>query len=283
MITLFEGLLRAALTLGTSGVVSSPDHVRFVPPDAAWRAFVALGGDEYLNVHLVDLRENRALRSSDPTKPARLDCHYLITAWIKPDTLVDGAITASTTQRENQMLYAANQAIMNRLPFVPDEILGTGPASAWGAFHAAEIPLVLAPPDGFVKIPEFWGTLGPELRWKPVLYLIATLPVVRPPIEEGPPVTTMITDYEVARDTAAEPRVLIGGTARIGGKPAPFASVSLLRGSTELARTTAGADGRFSFRRIVAGDYQLKAMLGTQQKSRSINVPSLSGDYDVEL
>jgi len=74
-------------------------QVRFQPPDEDWRALVpgitdAAGNPgNSLNVYLVDLRENRKLRTNERERmvqgtdifevpPARrVDCHYLISAW----------------------------------------------------------------------------------------------------------------------------------------------------------------------------------------------------------
>src|SRR5215831_7923633 len=79
--------------------LSGNAQVRFQPPDEDWRALVpgitdAVGNPaNSLNVYLVDLRENRKLRSNErertvvgsdvyETPPARrVDCHYLISAW----------------------------------------------------------------------------------------------------------------------------------------------------------------------------------------------------------
>src|SRR5215831_16007777 len=92
MLDQVDNLLRAVLIAGVPGI-SGPDQVRFQPPDEDWRSTVSQLGQNALNVYLADLRERRSLRSNDwmtgtgpagPTRtpePARVDCHYLITAW----------------------------------------------------------------------------------------------------------------------------------------------------------------------------------------------------------
>ncbi|MCA9620775.1 MAG: DUF4255 domain-containing protein [Myxococcales bacterium] len=86
-------LLRARV-----GKISDDAQVRFEPPDDDWKTYVAnltVGGSAALavNVFLVELRENRELRSNERTReldnglvtetkaPRRVNCHYWITAW----------------------------------------------------------------------------------------------------------------------------------------------------------------------------------------------------------
>src|SRR5919205_4122671 len=69
------------------------DQIGFQPPDQDWRAALVTLNNLALNVYLIELRENRRLRSNERTPeyngglvtqtpaPRRIDCHYLITAW----------------------------------------------------------------------------------------------------------------------------------------------------------------------------------------------------------
>src|SRR3954452_478151 len=87
-----DELIRAVL-LRDVPTLTSPDQVRFQPPDDDWRTAVANLGRSALSVYLVDLRENRALRDHEwrvvfeaggphrEVGPLRVDCHYLISAW----------------------------------------------------------------------------------------------------------------------------------------------------------------------------------------------------------
>ena len=59
----------------------------------------------------------------------------------------------------------------------------------------AELPTSILPVEGFPKLPEFWGTMGVNHRWKPAVYLVVTLPVVLPTEVAGPMVTTRISEY----------------------------------------------------------------------------------------
>src|SRR6185312_14385172 len=84
-------MLRALLGTKVPGLAT--DRVGFGPPDSTWRGQVTQQTVSSLNVYLVELRENRELRSNerfrrplnggfrDTPAPPRLDCHYLISAW----------------------------------------------------------------------------------------------------------------------------------------------------------------------------------------------------------
>ncbi len=114
-------------------------QVRFQPPDEDWRAMVPNIADgsgnpaNSLNVYLVDLRENRRLRTNERARttvgqdvyetppPRRVDCHYLISAWspVQPSPGIDptpdehallaevarvlGAATSSIPRRSAQL------------------------------------------------------------------------------------------------------------------------------------------------------------------------------------
>ena len=57
------------------------------PPDDTWRAFVSASGRPAVNVYLAEVREDRdqrstaAIRNLDP-EPFRVDCQYLVSAWV---------------------------------------------------------------------------------------------------------------------------------------------------------------------------------------------------------
>src|SRR5262245_48655344 len=92
MIHHLDNLLRH-LFLAQLVDITSEDQVGFQPPDEDWRGHVTNLQHNALNVYLVDLRENRKLRSNERARavqngmvsetpaPRRVDCHYLITAW----------------------------------------------------------------------------------------------------------------------------------------------------------------------------------------------------------
>ncbi len=98
MIDLLDNLLQRLFRVSIAQL-SADSQVRFQAPDQDWRQLVGnitdINGDpaNSLNVYLVDLRENRRLRTNERERltvgddvleappPRRVDCHYLISAW----------------------------------------------------------------------------------------------------------------------------------------------------------------------------------------------------------
>jgi len=154
----------------------------------------------------------------------------------------------------------------------------------------AELPTTILPVEGFPKLAEFWGTV--EWRWKPVVYLMVTLPVILEKEIAGPMVTTRITEYlQSGRPETAEVFIQIGGTVQdAGGNGIGGAWVQLeARPSGEPLQTTytderAGKEGRFTFLNLKSGDYFLRVRArGFAEKTRDITVPSPTGEYDILL
>src|SRR5689334_24359334 len=106
--TLEELLLRRFASLGPP---ASSAKVGFQPPESTWAANV--GATLALNVYLVDLRENRRLRSNerspssvngsvvDELAAMRVDRHYLISAWSSDSDVSERAKT------EHELLWDA--------------------------------------------------------------------------------------------------------------------------------------------------------------------------------
>jgi hypothetical protein len=295
-------VLRKLITSTIAGFASD-DQVRFQPPDDDWRTYVktlAVGGQpaNAINLYLVDLRENRKLRSNEKLRtaqngdvsetivPRRLDCHYLVSAWSPAD--VTPAI--EPTLDEHAALYQIASELGQHDPIVPSDIYAPGPvpASFPPEFASAEMPIALVPPEGFIKLAEFWGTMGEKHRWKPVVYLIVTLPILNPSRPVGPEVTTSITEVLATEAPAdGETRIQIGGTVRdaqIPPQPVSAAWVELLTTTgTRLQLATTDADGHFTFTGIAAGSFQLRASrVGLGVITRNITVPSPSGEYDLQ-
>ena len=64
--------------------------------------------------------------------------------------------------------------------FNPSRVYPAGSAAlnAWPEpFRDVELPAMVLPVEGFNKLAEFWSGMGEGALWKPVLYLIVTLPV----------------------------------------------------------------------------------------------------------
>src|SRR5690554_1556803 len=305
MIEHLDNLLRH-LFISEIDVITSEAQVRFEPPDEDWRNEVVNLQDVALNVYLVDLRENRDLRTNARVRtgvidgqviygpaPARLDCHYIISAWspAQPGPAVEPALD------EHSLLYKASAALINNAPINPSRIYPAGSAALLNTpeiIRDADLPVQVLPVDGFPKLAEFWGTMGMSHRWKPSLYLVATLPVVRETEMAGPMVTTTVIEYRHRdRSETAEIWVQIGGhvldavTNPANPTPVPGAWVRVERvGGQPVAATTTDEQGRFIFRELQPGQYQLSWRapgFPPPAAPRVVDVPSPSGKYDLSF
>jgi hypothetical protein len=279
--------------------ITSAVQVRFQPPDEDWRAYVktlTVGGDPVnaLNVYLVDLRENRRLRTNERTRtsgtwdtsetpaPRRVDCHYLISAW----SPADFTPAIEPTLDEHSLLYWVAHALAEHDPLAPDEVFAPAPPPTMLAGET--LPIAVLPVEGYPKLAEFWGTMGDKHRLKPCVYLVVTVPLVPKGTPSGPMVTTVLADAR-QRDFASSSEVvgLIGGVVRdkLTSDPLPNAWVELLTPLNvrlRLARTD--ADGRFRFEFMHQGAYTLRASSVTAGPvTLAIQIPSPTGDYDMAL
>jgi hypothetical protein len=288
--------------------ISDEAQVRFQPPDADWRTYVgtlSVAGNpaNALNVYLVDLRENRALRSNDrwrePQLDAegrvrqtvasrRIDCHYLISAW-SPATSTPAVEPALD---EHLLLYKVIAALNAAEPLVPRQVYAPDPLPPGfpAAIADAELPTVLLPSEGYPKLAEFWGAMGDNHRLKPTVYLQLTVPVVHDPAPAGAMVTTRISEYRTAQG-ADRLWIEIGGHALDSALPLPDGSPSPVPDAVVTIETLSGirlqdtrsdARGRFLFGHLAQGEYRLRAWTETQAAiARETRVPSPTGEYDL--
>lgn len=299
MIDDFNQLLRTLMKAQVD-TIRSDGQVGFQPPDDAWRSYVSNLTDDNgpvnaLNVYMVDMRENRKLRSNERMQevrqndvleippPQRIDCHYLVTAW-SPAT---GSEALEPTLDELALLYDAAAALMNMEPLALRDLYTPLPAWIPEALADLPIPLQVLPVEGFPKLAEFWGSMGAGQPWKPAVYFVATLPVIRTKTIISPMVTTLISEYRFDGSPGpGEVLIQIGGTVTDrSGNPIHNAWVALENRSGErLKRPVRTNDlGRFAFDRLHAGEYRLRvrAVGYGEPPPRPITVPSPSGEYDV--
>jgi hypothetical protein len=215
MLQLLDDLLRKILIANVAGLrpvvpgqPSAPvaeGQVAFAPPDDAWRATVTTLQRNALNLYLVDLRENRKLRTNERVQeringivfeeqaPARMDCHYLISAFSPTAQLTP---TVEPTLDEHALLYEVAAVLIREGTLNPSRFYTQG-ANPWPVrFQDMDLPMVVAPVEGFPKLAEFWGTMGTKPPWRPVLYVIVTIPVALVKEQAGYMVTTAITSFE---------------------------------------------------------------------------------------
>ncbi|WP_214102588.1 Pvc16 family protein [Acrocarpospora catenulata] len=281
-------------------LISRVDHltdetqVRFQPPDEDWRTFVTNLSRLALNVYLVELRENRRLRTNERFRtevaglalselaPRRVDLHYLVTAWspATPNQAIEPTVD------EHALLYRVAAVLLAAEPLKPAEIYGRGslPPAFPPLLAEAELPTSVLPDDGFPKYAEFWGTMGGRQPWRPAIHLTVTVPVTFDPDELGPLVTTQMTG--LGRPEAADIRIVtwIGGTVRdASGAPIPGAWVRIETpdGSpVHTAETT--SQGRYTVDRLPAGRYRCRVRAtGLGERVREIDIPGATDDYDV--
>lgn len=310
MIDLLDTLIFRLLRLQVAEL-SGNGQVRFQPPDEDWRAMVPNITDangnpaNSLNVYLVDLRENRRLRTNEHERtyvgsdvyetppPRRVDCHYLISAWspVQPSPAID------PTPDEHALLAEAAHVIGRRDALDPVEICAATRPPNLPAIPVPPplvgetLPLTLLPVEGFPKYAEFWGTMGDKHRWKPCVYVVITVSLKDTPVRAGAIVTTTITDtLQWDAPGSVETRYHIGGQvldAALPPQPVARAWVELLNAAAtaRVKLTRADSDGRFVFADVAAGPYQLRASSQPQGTTnlRPITVPEPSGDYDLRF
>jgi hypothetical protein len=227
MLNLLDNLMRQLL-IEQIGELINDTQVRFEPPNQDWRTYVSnltVGGNPVnaLNIYLADLRENRRLRSNerirtfengianDEPAPARVDCHYLLSAW---SPAVPGPAVEPTLD-EHALLYQAIAVLMQHAPFNPSRVFPAGSVAlnAWpGLFRDVDLPVVVLPVEGFNKLAEFWSGMGQGSLWRPAIYIVVTIPVALLTEIAGPIVTTRITKYLITgRPETVEIWIQIGG------------------------------------------------------------------------
>ena len=293
MIHHLDNLLGRLLSAQITGIDET--QISFEPPDEAFRN--TMSNNNLLNIYLVDVRENRKLRSNarlrefdsgivhETPAPRRIDAHYLVSAW-SPATVT---MAVQPTLDEHELLAEVISVLMDNEPLVPRQIFDPIPPNFPAALVDCELPTTILPVEGFAKLAEFWGTV--EWRWKPVVYLIVTYPNLFDRLPVGPMVTTRITEYrQTGKPETAEVFIQIGGTVRQAGGTAIGGAWVRLETTTGAALQTTYTDereaglGRFTFLSLQAGDYQIRVRAaGFSEKVEPVTVPSPAGGYDIEV
>jgi hypothetical protein len=264
--------------------------VRFQPPDQDWRSYVGSLTKNALNIYLVDLRENRKLRSNERVRemqngiisetpaPRRMDCHYLITAW-SPATVTP---SVEPTCDEHILLYKITAVLMNYETLIPRQVYHPDPLPTTfpPAIADAELPMSVMPADGFPNLTEFWSTV--DGRWRPAVYIVVTLPVLLEKQPAGTVVTSRITEYRVSSKPELEEGarfVLVGiaGTVFEAGNPENLIAGANVKLVEVNRATTTNAQGVFNIAGLPPGNYTLEVgKAGFNKQSTNIVVPANS-------
>lgn len=245
-----------------------------------------------INLFLYDIRENTELRSNEPVierqnglatmrrPPMRLNCSYLVTAWIQ-----SGATGEQAILQQHELLGEVLRVFSrwSSLPLpTPDE---KGKNFLQGELKNSLYPisLVTAQTDLMRNPAEFWSALGGKLR--PSFTLTATLAMDQQtePIT-APEVTTKKVILKGMPNGTPEIVFQVGGTVRDAITHTPIMGVQLLLVEAGV-QTKSTADGQFSFTCVAAGNYSIRATKqGYQTKTKSTQVPGPSPTaFDLDL
>jgi hypothetical protein len=235
-----------------------------------------------LNLFLYEVKENRELRENvmiqrpDPSSgfkvarpPLRLDCAYVATAWSTRNA-------AARIAEEHELLGQAMQWL-SRFDSVPTEHLV-------GSLFASDIPTLLhvAQTDPNRDAGDFWMAMG--IAPRAAFYVMTTIPMDLGLELDVPIVTTLIARYpnEDEPGTRYELININGFVFDPGGRPLIDAQVRI---APDDAATTTDGSGQFTFRRLRRGvQYSVTAgKPGIGQATRQVEVPSLTGEYDVRI
>jgi hypothetical protein len=267
--------------------------VGFDAPNNDWRNTVAQSTGDFLNVYLVEMRENRRLRSNEVVVeeqngsiirtpvPARLDCYYLVSAWSRAGVATTTPLVEATIH-ESDTLYEAARVLMNNIPLDLGSIYTGVDGPAPPALLEQPLPVVVASPEGFSKLPDFWMRM--DWPWKPVIELVVTVPVISMQRPAGPPVTTLFSEILQATVAAStEELITIGGSVWSGSVRVPRAWVHVV----ELDRAvTADALGRFVLQGVPRGSYHFEVRATGHSVAPAlgpVDVPSGTGSYDLSI
>jgi hypothetical protein len=255
--------------------------IKFDQPKREWSARVSR---PTLNLFLYDIRENQKLRQTQPMwemvrnddgtvtkrrKPARVDLHYMITAW------------ATEPEDEHRLLSRTLMALF-RYPHLPEELL---PESLQA--QPVPVPIMVAQYEELRTPTDVWNVLDNEMR--PALACIITLaldpyvPLVTPLVRTrelriGP--SQMPWLQELDERGSEDLFWTIGGRLRsqqpLDGQQV---NLTLLEQGLEVSLEP---DGRFAIGHLRAGEYTLEiTVTGRPTRRYPITVPA--ADYDLEV
>lgn len=280
-------------------------QVDFEPPNDEWRQSVVAAGEERVNLYLYDVRENLKLFSNERIRepndgytveskaPARLDCHYLVTAW-SPVTFSPPMV--EPTRDEHVRLYEVLALLMQHRPLFPADVYASGPVNGRTLANVPadlqpELPIDVSLPDGLRNLGDFWTTM--KVAWRPAIQLTVTVPVVPgDPPQDFPQVTTIAADYRQTGTAGIDTLHAVGGRVTAGAPhveavKGAWVQIQGLAPPSALPvsrRVVSDVDGRFLFSRLLPGRYRIRAVAsGRPEILREVDLPSETGEYDMRF
>jgi hypothetical protein len=252
------------------------------PPDETWRAFVSANARPAVNIYLAEVREDRDQRSTaanrlvDP-EPFRVDCHYLVSAWVPSADPTVGTPTVV----EDWLLGECLRILADEAPINATRVYAPDPPPVDPILVDNDLRTEIAPPEGYGNIGDFWTGLGQGNIWHLAAQLVVTLPLVRSSRPGGPPVTTLHTTFTPGPDRF----VHLGGTLRDSAGTAVVGAWVQLEepgSGTAVRATRTDEAGRFRLYDVAEGDYRIRAS-GERGPDLEVpvSVPSATGRYDL--
>jgi hypothetical protein len=259
-------------------IKNSEVEITFDQPSREWSARLSR---PTLNLFLYDIRENLKLRQSQQWQiepnpdgtatqrrpPARVDLHYMITAW------------ANDPDDEHSLLARCLMALF-RQPHLPPDLLPESLSN-----QPTPVPLRVAQEDELRNPADVWNALDNEMR--PSVALTVTL-ALDPYL---PLVTPLVRTRELRVGQSARP---LAGELAAGHEPDVFWTIGgAIHTDTpwdELRLTLVEQglevpiqeDGRFAIGRLRAGGYTLEISVdGDKPQRHAITVPA--PDYEIEM
>jgi hypothetical protein len=304
MLAQLDRLIREVLVAQIAALTSAA-QVRFQPPDSVFRTDVVNMNAMALNVYLVELRENRKLRTNERLRtidagivyteasPDRMDCLYLISAWspAQPGPGIEPTID------EHALLYETAAALTLEGDLNPSRVYppAAPDLALWPPrFRDVSLPVQVLHEQSTVKLSDFWSTMGSDARWRPVVALMVTLPIALVRELSGPMVTTMMTRYRMAAlPQTDELWMHVGGQVLDATSPLPDGTPSPVAGAWVRLETLTGVLvrrgvtdelGRFRLDQLRGAQYRLRTgAVGIGELTRLIDVPAESGAYDFQF
>jgi hypothetical protein len=263
------------------------------PPNDEWRAYVNSLARPALNIYMVEVREDRDQRTTAANthtapEPFRVDCHYLLSAWIP----TSDPNFATPTVVEDWLLSETLLILADEAPINATRIYnGSLPTSIEPILIDNDLRTEVAPAEGYSNLADFWTGVGLGNVWRAAAHLIITVPLLRTSQPVGPLVTNLTTTYRPDADPYAsgpfDPFVHIGGRV-LNSADAPvidaWVQLEPALDSPPLRATRTDQVGRFRMYDLADGDYWLRASAAAYPETVvPITVPSPSGGYELVL